>query len=133
MTTESSASVGNTTAARGMLDHPLAQLALVRVREFVREPEAVFWTLVFPILLTAALGIAFRGGSAEVLKIASTSAGLADALRREPSLDVALMPDAEAHAALHSGRYVPEKDERVGIILCGSNTGAVQFPSAAQA
>src|SRR5688500_9375221 len=38
----------------------MAQLTLVRFREFIREPEAVFWTFVFPILLAAGLGIAFR-------------------------------------------------------------------------
>ena len=40
--------------------HPLVELTLVRLREFVREPEAVFWVFVFPIVLAGALGIAFR-------------------------------------------------------------------------
>ncbi len=39
---------------------PLVQLTLVRVREYTREPEALFWVFVFPILLVLALGIAFR-------------------------------------------------------------------------
>ncbi len=34
---------------------------------------------------------------------------------------------AAAIAALLSGRYVPEKGERVGVLLCGGNTGAVNF------
>ena len=38
---------------------PFHQINL-RFREFIREPEAVFWTFVFPILLAAGLGIAFR-------------------------------------------------------------------------
>src|SRR3982074_2778356 len=38
----------------------MVQLTLVRFREFIREPEAVFWTYIFPILLAAGLGIAFR-------------------------------------------------------------------------
>jgi hypothetical protein len=37
----------------------LAQLTLLRVREFVREPEALFWALIFPVLLAAGLGVAF--------------------------------------------------------------------------
>ena len=45
---------------RGWRSHPLVQLTLVRYREFIREPEAVFWVFVFPVLLTAGLGIAFR-------------------------------------------------------------------------
>ncbi|MRG58248.1 pyridoxal-phosphate dependent enzyme [Phyllobacterium sp. SYP-B3895] len=34
---------------------------------------------------------------------------------------------AAAMAALLSGRYVPEKDERVVVLVCGSNTAAVRF------
>ncbi len=40
--------------------HPLLLLTLARFREFSREPSAVFWTFGFPILLTVALGFAFR-------------------------------------------------------------------------
>lgn len=38
----------------------LVQLTLARIREFWREPEAVFWTFAFPVLLALGLGIAFR-------------------------------------------------------------------------
>lgn len=34
---------------------------------------------------------------------------------------------AAAFAALLSGRYVPAPGERVGVLLCGANTGAVNF------
>jgi threonine dehydratase len=34
---------------------------------------------------------------------------------------------AAAFAALLSGAYRPESDERVGVVLCGSNTDAVKF------
>src|SRR5207248_8330156 len=43
-----------------MRDHPLVQLTLARMREFYREPEAIFWVFGFPIVLAFALGIAFR-------------------------------------------------------------------------
>ena len=39
---------------------PLAQLIIARLREFYREPEAVFWVYGFPILMVVALGVAFR-------------------------------------------------------------------------
>src|SRR5271170_6890538 len=39
---------------------PLVQLILARLREFYREPEALFWVYGFPILMVVALGIAFR-------------------------------------------------------------------------
>ncbi len=51
--------------ARRWSDHPLVQLTRVRYREFFREPEAVFWVFVFPILLAAGLGIAFRNRAPE--------------------------------------------------------------------
>src|SRR5450830_598050 len=47
-------------ARRGFTRSSMVQLTLVRFREFIREPEAVFWTFIFTILLAAGLGIAFR-------------------------------------------------------------------------
>jgi ABC-type multidrug transport system permease subunit len=82
------------------------QLTLVRVREFTREPEAVFWAIFFPILLTAGLGVAFRSGSGEVLKVATPSSDLARMLERQPSLDVTLSDEAAARQALRSGQVV---------------------------
>ena len=43
--------------SRRWADQPLAQLTLVRFREFWREPEAIFWVFIFPILLAAGLGL----------------------------------------------------------------------------
>jgi threonine dehydratase len=37
---------------------------------------------------------------------------------------------ATAFAALASGRYRREKDERLGVLVCGGNTGAVRFDDA---
>lgn len=39
---------------------PLREMVLSRIREFIREPEAVFWVYGFPMLMTLALGIAFK-------------------------------------------------------------------------
>lgn len=44
---------------RGGAAHPLVELILARAREFVREPEALFWTFVFPILMAVAMAVAF--------------------------------------------------------------------------
>lgn len=38
----------------------LSELTIVRVKEFLRETEAVFWVFIFPLILTLALGFAFR-------------------------------------------------------------------------
>ena len=45
---------------RKKLRSPLVELTVVRFKEFLREPDAVFWVFVFPLLLTVALGFAFR-------------------------------------------------------------------------
>lgn len=39
---------------------PLTELFLCRMRQFYREPEAIFWTYGFPVLMAAGLGLAFR-------------------------------------------------------------------------
>ncbi len=45
---------------RGLRAAPLVQLTRARVVEFLREPEALFWVFIFPVLLAVALGVAFR-------------------------------------------------------------------------
>lgn len=50
--------------------HPLVELTRVRVLEFVREREAVFWVFVFPVVLALALGIAFRESPDAVARVA---------------------------------------------------------------
>jgi ABC-type multidrug transport system permease subunit len=85
-------------------NHPLAQLTLVRFREFIREPEALFWVFIFPILLAAGLGIAFRNRPAEVLRIATVTPELAAPLGAEKLLDVQELPLPAAEAALRNGK-----------------------------
>lgn len=88
-----------------MTDHPLAQLTLVRFREFVREPEAMFWTFVFPILIAAGLGIAFRNRPAEVVTIGVVGPELAGVFEGRPALNVEAFPDSEGgRRALRQGK-----------------------------
>src|SRR5579864_2067162 len=85
-------------------DHPLAQLTLVRFREFMREPEALFWVFIFPILLAAGLGIAFRNRPADVLKIVAVTPQLTQSLRQEKLLEVEQLSPADAEEALRTGK-----------------------------
>jgi ABC-2 type transport system permease protein len=89
---------------RGFLEHSLVQLVLTRVREFTREPEAVFWAFFFPILLAGGLGIAFRGGPAERLQLAAADPGTVRALSGEPELAVQALDEAGARHALATGK-----------------------------
>jgi ABC-type multidrug transport system permease subunit len=58
---------------------PLAQLVLARLREFYREPEAVFWVYGFPIVMIVLLGIAFRNKPIEKVNVDIVSADEAKA------------------------------------------------------
>jgi ABC-type multidrug transport system permease subunit len=93
---------------RPWTSHPLVQLTRVRYREFFREPEAVFWVFIFPVLLAAGLGIAFRSRGADrtpvvVISGTSQSARLADELRRIKGLSVTELSDSAAAEALRIG------------------------------
>lgn len=44
-----------------MLKHPLLILTISHLKEFLREPGAVFWSFGFPILMAVGLGLAFSG------------------------------------------------------------------------
>jgi len=85
-------------------DHPLVQLTLVRIREFVREPDALFWVFGFPILLAAALGIAFRDRPPDVLKIAAVTMEIAKSMREEKLLDVQELSIQRGEEALRAGK-----------------------------
>jgi ABC-type multidrug transport system permease subunit len=90
--------------ANGFWDRSLIQLTFSRFRLFFREPEAVFWIFVFPILLTLGLGIAFRNQPPEVTKIGVVGMNLAAKLRADRTLSVAAMDRDSGELALRTGR-----------------------------
>src|SRR6266404_9723743 len=90
--------------------HPLFELTLTRVREFVREPEVIFWVFIFPVLLACALGLAFRNTAPEKIRIAvegdAQNAEMAQTLAAlEKSADVmpVVLGHEEAAQALRTG------------------------------
>lgn len=94
---------------RSLVERPLVQLTLVRFREFWREPEAIFWVTVFPILLAAGLGLAFRSRPPDAVPVGVVASApgaeqVADALRREPTLRVELLPDSAVPLAVPTGK-----------------------------
>ena len=89
--------------------HPLRELLLARFREFIREPEALFWVFGFPLLLAIGLGIAFRNQSAESIYVdvqqdAGRAAEIAEALRRSPAMLVEVHPAGECRNRLRLGK-----------------------------
>jgi ABC-type multidrug transport system permease subunit len=84
----------------------LFQLTAMRFRLFLREPEAIFWTFIFPILLAAGLGIAFRNRPADVLQVGATTTQLTQALAGDKGLTAATMDEAAGTRALANGEIL---------------------------
>jgi len=87
---------------------PLAELTLARLREFLREPEALFWVFAFPVLLALALGLAFRGKAPDRIPVGVVegpgSAATAQALGRSPALLARVYPAPAGREALRTGK-----------------------------
>jgi ABC-2 type transport system permease protein len=108
------------------IHHPLIELTVARFREFLREPEALFWAFAFPIIMTCALGVAFRAGSD-----ATTLVGVADG----PA------GDATARALDQTGQFTvrrvaPEdvdrviRDGRVPVVVIAGDPPMYRFDRA---
>ena len=81
----------------------LFQLTMVRLRLFIREPEAIFWIFIFPILLAGGLGLAFRNRPPDVLPVGATTAQLTQALAADKGLKAATLTEADGTRALATG------------------------------
>jgi ABC-type multidrug transport system permease subunit len=84
----------------------LYQLTMARFRIIWREPEAIFWIFIFPILLAMGLGIAFRNRPADVLQVAATTTQLTQALAADKGLTAATMDEAAGTRALATGNIL---------------------------
>lgn len=90
----------------------LAQLTATRVREVIREPEALFWTFVFPLLLAAGLAVAFRARPPEVRVVGvvrdagrpARAASTLAALESTEGLAALAIDSAAAATALAAGK-----------------------------
>jgi ABC-2 type transport system permease protein len=91
-----------------MRRHPLGQLFLMRLRALWREPSAIFWIFVFPMLISIALGLAFRNQSLSRLTVAvvdgAAFARVLPALASTPGLETQVLGLPEARRALASGK-----------------------------
>jgi ABC transporter DrrB family efflux protein len=86
----------------------LVQLSLWRVREFLREPEALFWVFAFPIVLAFALGLAFKSRGPESVRVAVEQGpggeGIVAALIAAPRVRVVELDRVSAYEELRVGR-----------------------------
>ena len=93
--------------ARGGAHHPLIELTLARLREFVREPEALFWSFFFPIVMSVAMAIAFPSAGSQPVRVGVPPGAASDALRKtltaDPGIEVRDVPPDEELRQLREG------------------------------
>ena len=91
-----------------MKNSPIVQLTLARLREFFREPEAVFWVYGFPILMAVLLGIAFREQPVEKVWVDVQAGNHADAaisaLKSVEKFEARTCEEAECRNRLRTGK-----------------------------
>jgi len=85
------------------------ELTRARILSLLREPGALFWVFVFPVLMAVALGIAFRTKPPESLIVAvvantPSAEAAADAIGRFDGLTSEVMPRVDAEEAIRTGK-----------------------------
>jgi ABC-2 type transport system permease protein len=88
-------------------------LLWARILELKREPEVVFWVFIFPLLLAAGLGIAFRNKPADVTSVVviagdgaqKTVAMLQNSANKNSTIRATVLDRAAALQAFHVGKY----------------------------
>ena len=87
--------------------HPLVELTLARLREFIREPEALFWTFLFPIVMSVAMAIAFPASGNQTVRVGLAPGPGSEALRQALSstkdIIVRELPPDDLLRALRNG------------------------------
>lgn len=88
--------------------HPLRELLLGRLREFIREPEAVFWAYGLPLLLALGLGIAFRNQPVEKTFVdvqqGESAGAIAGILQKSSDMVVEVHTPGECRTRLRLGK-----------------------------
>ncbi|HEX7596629.1 MAG TPA: ABC transporter permease [Polyangia bacterium] len=86
--------------------NPILELTLMRLRSMSREPGVLFWAFGFPVLLSLALGIAFRARGPETVVVAALpgiSAQVHQTLQ-QAKVTVKDLDETTARSELRAGR-----------------------------
>lgn len=88
--------------------HPILAIALARLREFIRRPEAVFWVYFFPVLMVVVLGIAFRNQPVESFDVdivrSSVAEAIQESLAADPQINSSIVEEFESRQRLRTGK-----------------------------
>lgn len=93
--------------ASGTTRHPLVELTLARMREFIREPEAVFWTFGYPVIMSLALAFAFPSADTQAIlagvPTGDAAAGIRQTLTAPPGVTVRDVAPGQEQRMLREG------------------------------
>lgn len=102
---------------------PLVELTWIRIVEFSREPGALFWVFGFPILLSIALGLAFRNRPPDAARVVvvevQQAAWVEQALAGDATLAVQIATRDDAIVLLRRGQ--------VDLLVEAEGAGAVRY------
>lgn len=88
--------------------HPIIALTLARLREFIRQPETMFWVYGFPLIMVLVLGMAFRNKPPEaaIIDVLDNGHGQAivELLEANPQFKVALVSPEDVSKRLRAGK-----------------------------
>lgn len=86
----------------------LLALVVARLREFWREPAAVFWVYVFPLIMVVALGLAFRNQAVKSFHIVIPNSASAEptmlSLEKDKRFKVDILPASQCRRMLRVGK-----------------------------
>lgn len=89
------------------MNRALKELVLAQLREYLREPEVLFWTLGFPIMVASVLGLLYSFKPDVVYKAA--------------------LVESPAQESLSSGRYTPDIFKEKEIIIPGKSSRRIKI------
>ena len=80
--------------------NPLFQLIVCSIKGYLREPEAIFWTYGFPLLMVIGLGVAFDTSGQQPLRFdvveGETADEILNSLGSDPGFAITVKPKEEA-------------------------------------
>jgi hypothetical protein len=105
-----------------MTRNPFVQLVLSHMRGYLREPEAIFWTYGFPLIMVIGLGLAFNSEAEPVTAFTfseDSAPQLVAALVDDPAFEADVLPLAGALDRL--------RRNRTPLVVSAGETGSVEY------